>query len=41
MIRRLVFIAVLIVAFIEADQSAVFSASVTVTVHKQVMAPTM
>src|SRR5436309_12365596 len=41
MIRRLVFIAVLIVAFIEADQSAVFSASVTVTVHKQVMAPAM
>ena len=41
MIRQMVFIAVLIVAFIEADPSALYAASVTVTVHKQVMAPAM
>jgi len=41
MILRLAFIVVLIGAFVEAGPSAVFAASVTVTVHKQVMAPTM
>jgi plastocyanin len=41
MIRRLIFIAVLIGGSVEAGQSAVFAASVTVTVHKQVMAPAM
>src|SRR2546422_6809216 len=41
MIRRLVFIAVLIGAFVEAGPSVVWAGDVTVTVHKQVMAPTM
>ena len=41
MIRRLVFIAVLIGAFVEADPSVVWASDITVIVHKQVMAPTM
>ena len=41
MIRRLVFSAVLIGAFVEAGPSVVWAGDVTVTVHKQVMAPTM
>src|SRR3989442_9008978 len=41
MIRRLVFIAVLFVAFIEAGRSVVWAGDVTVTVGSQVMAPAM
>ena len=41
MIRRMVFIAVLIGAFIEAGPSVVWAGDVTVTVGSQVMAPAM
>ncbi len=41
MIRRLVFIAMLIGAFVAAGPSVVWASDITVTVHKQVMAPAM
>src|SRR5207247_9670024 len=41
MIRRLVFIAVLIAALVEAGPSVVWAGDITVTVGSQVMAPAM